>query len=152
MVCRSLRILFGVLLALLCPRLVSAQTGFGLTVNHPTTNVVGSTIHYTIILDNQTGLVLTGIGVTDAFPTSLQFVGAESNRGPVSVSSGKVVFTINQLSVGAQTTLFLDLRPTATGTVANRVSVGTAAQFLGATTAETTIIAAEGRSDLSVSI
>src|SRR4029453_940989 len=123
MLSRCLRILVGVVLAMLCPHLIFAQVGLGLTVNAPGSVELGNNIHYTITVINQSGLLLNGIDVINSFPSSLQFVGAQSNRGPVSVSSGRVTLTISNINVSEQVPLFLDLRPTSTGTVANTVTL-----------------------------
>jgi hypothetical protein len=150
---RSTRILFGVVLAILCPQLVFAQLGIGLTASAPGTVALGNNIHYTITVNNQTGLPLTSVDVINDFPISLQFVGAQSNRGPVSVSSGRVTMTITQLNTGDPAQLFLDLRPTATGTVANAISVSRSGQTVATNTTTTTVTGgAPGGGDLSISI
>jgi hypothetical protein len=150
---RSVRILFGVVLAISCPQLVFAQFGIGLTATGPGSVALGNNIHYTITVNNQTGLLLPSVDVINDFPSSLQFVGAQSNRGPVSVSSGRVTMTITQMNLGEQAQLFLDLRPTATGTVANAISVSRSGQSVTTNTVTTAVTGGTpAGSDLSISI
>src|SRR5688572_10257301 len=99
---RSLRILFGVLLATaLFSHESIAQQFFEVSVTAPATATVGSAIPYTIVARNVTPSTLSMVNVSSSFPTSLQVVSlSPTDRGPVTTNAGMVTWVINTFGAG----------------------------------------------------
>ena len=83
--------------------------------------VIGSTITYTIIVENKGPDNATGVYVLENLPEGLKFVSALADKGTYDGATGK--WTIGLLNVGETATLYLTVLVTKVGNIVNNVSV-----------------------------
>jgi uncharacterized repeat protein (TIGR01451 family) len=156
MLSRSLRILFGVILAAtLFSHDSIAQQFFTVNMTAPAMVNVGGTIPYSISVQNVTQGTLQNVNVSSSFPTSLQVASVspvDGARGPVTTNPGMVTWVINTFGAGETIQFNLTLQTTQAGTVVNNVSVTGAGAMPGSASATTTVSEVTGQSDLSVTI
>jgi uncharacterized repeat protein (TIGR01451 family) len=101
--------------------------GFGLSVSASASSLlVSNSLTYTINVTNLNAIPLVDTLVTNLLSAPFQFVGATGPQGTYTSSSSNVVFDLTSYFSGyfqvAQLTL--TVRPTATGSITNAVTVG----------------------------
>ncbi|WP_254510904.1 beta strand repeat-containing protein [Anatilimnocola floriformis] len=96
------------------------------TVNNATA-AVGSTVVYTVVVTNATGVNnATGVVVTDLLPTGMTFVSNTATQG--TYVSGTGVWTVGAINAGASATLTITATVATTGAKTNTAEVTAADQ------------------------
>ena len=92
------------------------------------TIAVGSTLTYTIVVENLGPEAATGVTVTDPLPHGVDYVSASSSVGKCALQGRKVTCTIGTLETGAMAkissaTVALNVIPRKEGTISNTATV-----------------------------
>src|SRR5260221_12374131 len=80
---------------------------------------VGSNLVYTIVVSNQGPSTATGVVVTDALPSGLTFVSAQTTQGTTGTNGNTVTCNVGNLSSNATATVTITAAATSSGTVTN---------------------------------
>ncbi len=83
----------------------------------------GDQLAYSIVVTNAATNAASGVVVTDALPTGLQYVYALSSQGTVASSSNVVTFALGTVAVGSSATMQIYVSPQSAGIFTNRISV-----------------------------
>jgi uncharacterized repeat protein (TIGR01451 family) len=98
--------------------------GLGFSVSSSVSSLaVGNPVTYTLTLTNVTGQTLPEVVVTNALPSSVQFVNATNYYGTVTNYASTVVFTLSSFESGSIAQMFFTAAPTAAGLITNTILV-----------------------------
>jgi hypothetical protein len=87
----------------------------------PRTLIGGGDFTYTVVVTNEGPSVVTGVTVTDDFPTSLSFVSATSTAGACSYSNGVMTCDVGVLNTNAGVTISIVAADNVIGAITNTV-------------------------------
>jgi large repetitive protein len=85
--------------------------------------LLGRRLRYEIAVENRGPSAASGVSVTDALPSRLDFVAASASQGSCSGTS-TVTCALGDLAAGARTTITLTVVPRRTGNVTNSATAG----------------------------
>jgi len=89
----------------------------------PDPAIVGSDLTYTLAVSNNGPHDATGITVADTLPDTVRLVSVQGGEDSCRAEFPRIICTLSRLTPGRAATITLVVRPTAEGTITNRVSV-----------------------------
>ncbi len=113
---------------------------------------VSSNLVYTIVVTNQGPSTATSVVVTDALPSNLAFVSAQTTQGTTGTNGNVVTCNVGTLSNGLSATVTITAKAGVAGTVTNTASVASGVvDFVATNNFESAVATINPLADLAVS-